>query len=423
MKLLRPLLKRAITMPLLPVVLFVAMAAHFSWVASGTPVNTPWDQPAASLAEQIATILGPGQAHLTLHNLSTIPSQDLPAIRSQLEQDLRAHGITSSSDEAANLLRITLSENSRERLWIAEIVEGNETRVVMVRFALARQSPPQPASGITLHKQLIVTSREPVLAALETQSGLVTLEPERIRVYAHSPTGWNQPIVFPISQKRPLARDPRGILMASADGLAFEAQVPGAHCDGAYTGVMAGAPWKIDCHESDDPWPIGAPSINAPPLKAFYNATRDYFTGIVAPSRGIDLPAFYSAAWLPHAATTALLINTTDGKLQIVDNGSTAPVAGARDWGSDFAAIQSGCGSGTQIVASGSGSAVQDSLRAYEIPALEATPASAALTVDGSITALWTAPGGKSIVAIVRNSPQQGQPFQYEVDRVTATCN
>ena len=90
---------------------------------------------------------------------------------------------------------------------------------------------------------------------------------------------------------------------------------------------------------------------------------------------------------------------------------------------SDFAAIQSGCGSGTQIVASGSGSAVQDSLRAYEIPALEATPASAALTGDGSITALWTAPGGKSIVAIVRNSPQQGQPFQYEVDRVTATCN
>ena len=31
----------------------------------------PWEQPAAELADQIAAILGPGQAHLTLANLSS----------------------------------------------------------------------------------------------------------------------------------------------------------------------------------------------------------------------------------------------------------------------------------------------------------------------------------------------------------------
>jgi hypothetical protein len=93
-------------------------------------------------------------------------------------------------------------------------------------------------------------------------------------------------------------------------------------------------------------------------------------------------------------------------------------VSGARDWGSDFAALQSGCGAGTQIIASGSGEAVSDSLRAYELPALEAVPVSAALVMDGSVTAIWSAPDGKSVFAVVRNATNQ-----YEVDRVTASCN
>ena len=70
-------------------------------------------------------------------------------------------------------------------------------------------------------------------------------------------------------------------------------------------------------------------------------------------------------------------------------------VAGTRDWGSDFAVMHSGCGAGTQVIASSSGEATSDSLRAYEIPALEAIPASAPLAMDGTVTALWTAPDGK----------------------------
>ena len=42
---------------------------------------SPWEKPAADLAEQIASILGPGQAHLTIRNLSTIPNDEIPAIR------------------------------------------------------------------------------------------------------------------------------------------------------------------------------------------------------------------------------------------------------------------------------------------------------------------------------------------------------
>jgi hypothetical protein len=38
--------------------------------------------------------------------------------------------------------------------------------------------------------------------------------------------------------------------------------------------------------------------------------------------------------------------------------------------------------------------------------------------MDGTVTALWTAPDGKSIYAVVRSTADE-----YEVDRVTASCN
>jgi hypothetical protein len=159
--------------------------------------------------------------------------------------------------------------------------------------------------------------------------------------------------------------------------------------------------------------------ISVTPFKAFYNAARNYFTGVVNFSPGIDLPPFYSAAQLVRSASDApMLIEGIDGKVQILDNAVLKPVTGTRDWGSDFAALQSGCGAGTQIVASGSGEALGDSLRAYELPAQEAIPASAPLAMDGTVTAMWSAPDGKSLFAVVRNAADQ-----YEVDRVSASCN
>jgi hypothetical protein len=158
---------------------------------------------------------------------------------------------------------------------------------------------------------------------------------------------------------------------------------------------------------------------SATPLKAFYNSASNYFTGVVTPGIGVDLPPFYTAGLIPRAAGGAgLLISAIDGNVQLIENGATRPVAGTRNWGSDFVVMRSGCGAGTQIIASSSGEAANDSLRAFEIPALEALPTSNSLTMNGTVTALWTAQDGKSAFAVVRN-----MAGEYEVDRVTALCN
>ena len=153
-------------------------------------------------------------------------------------------------------------------------------------------------------------------------------------------------------------------------------------------------------------------------IKAFYNAARNYFTGVITPSLGVDLPPFYASALLQRANGAAVLIGGIDGKVQVIDGGSPKAVSGTRDWGSDFAVLKSGCGSGAQVIASGSGEAAADSLRAYELPAQEAIPASAPLSMNGTVMALWAAPDGRSLLAAVRSAAGD-----YEVDRVTALCN
>lgn len=391
---------------------------------------SPWEQPAAALAAQIADLLGPGQARLAIRDQSSVPVDEIPAIRKLLEQDLKTHGVTASGAESANVIRVTLSENARERLWVAEVIQGSETRVAMVRLdAGAPSAAVQAKSGLVLRKDVVIQSETQLVAALEYSGWLVTVEPDKIVLHGKSSDNWREQRRLGIAHKRPLTRDPRGMILPNHDQgeNGFEVLVAALHCGGIYGINDPGGQWPASCNDSDDPWPIAQIPATAgaadatqgsTSIKAFYNAARNYFTGVVTPSVGVDLPPFYSAVALPRPAGAALLIGGIDGKVQIAENGALKPVSGTRDWGSDFAVLHSGCGAGDQVIASGSGEAVSDSLRAYELPALEAVAASAPLAMDGTVTALWAAPDGKSVMAVVRHADGE-----YEVDRVTALCD
>jgi len=395
-----------------------------------------WEKPAAELADQIAAILGPGQAHLTIRNLSTIPTDEIPTIRRLLTQDLKAHGVVMAGAESANTIRVTLSESARERMLVAEVGEGTQSQVAVVDLGPIATQTATTQERMELHKEIdlsavalangtTLSSDDPVMALVEAGARLFVLRKDSVMVFARNADhGRTVEASLALDLKRPMPRDARGVLIAAADGNGFTAFIPGTECSGAFsppaeTAALPHNGWTVNCHASDDPWPIAVDASGAPQLKAFYNSARDYFTGVVSPSVGVDLPPFYAAAMLPRSAgNAALLISGIDGKVTMAENGALKVVTGMRDWGSDFAVLRSGCGAGVQVIASSSGEATSDSLRAYELPALEAVPASAPLAIDGTVTALWTAPDGKSVLAVVRNAANQ-----YEVDRVTALCN
>lgn len=384
--------------------------------------SAAWRPPAVSLSAQIAAILGPGPAALTIRNQSSIPADQLPAIRRAMEDALKSHGVTAGGADSANSIRITLSENARERLWVAEMVEGNETRVAMVELAAPATAAAKSAGVVVLRRQALVTVNEPVLAAAETPTALLLLEPRQVLLYTKPQGAWQLQQRSPTGSTRAVGRDARGAL-AAVDAR-FEAWLPGVHCTGSFADSQDAM--KLECRDTDDPWAIAAPPTDAAdagnakpaPLRAFYNAARNSFTGVVTPGAGVDLPPFLALAILPSPAGMPLLIGGVDGKVQIADGSALHAVSGTRDWGSDFALLQSGCGAGAQVVVSGSGDAAIDSLRAYELPRYEAIPASEALSVDGTVMQMSAEADGKSILAVVRHANQT-----YEVDRVTALCN
>jgi hypothetical protein len=394
---------------------------------SQTRAPGPWDQPAADLARQVAALAGPGPARLVIHDNSSLAPGEIPAIRLLLERDLRTFGVVAGSSDSATTIRVTLSQNAQGGLWVAEVLEGTESRVAMEPVTLGASAPPAASAAITLRRTLLVTEPDPILDAAVLAGRLIVLEPDRILIYPGGPaargnpgdTGVSEAQIFSIEHSRPFPRDVRGRIFAGQDHL-FEAYLPGVAC----VGSNASGPIAVTCSDSDDPWPITATQ------RAFYSAMRNYFTGILAPGFGMDFAPFYTAADLPRPTGSAVLLNPVRGGALLMEGASAQPVNATGDWGSDFAVIRSGCGSGAQVLVSGSGAATTgDLLRAFEISGSEAITVSAPLPIDGAITAVSPASDAASdttsgaaasgATIIVRRDA----PVRYEASHVAALCN
>jgi hypothetical protein len=402
--------------------------------------NSRWNEQAAELARRIADVLGPASAHLTIQNLSSISNDSVPAIRRLLEEGLKADGVAITNGDSANLLRVTLSENARGGLWVAEIVQGNQTRVVMATVNEAPASSLPATQKVMLHIQPIVKASDlqskvggqrdfgvsPILAAAQINNALVVLTSTRVSVLQSTTAGWLELAHADIGAAHAASRDPRGVVVPLTDGNSFEAYAPGVACTGTFDAAAAASStgsWSAHCHSSDDPWPLVRSAAESW-TKAFYNSGRNYFTGVIAPALGVELPPFYTAALLANrAAGSALLIGGVDGKVILVENSQIKPVTGTRDWGSDFAVVNSSCAAGAQVIVSSSGEGAADSLRSYEMPAQEAVAVSEPLMLGGTAMALWPAADGKSAITLVRKALEQGHGFDYEVDRVSQSCN
>jgi hypothetical protein len=184
-----------------------------------------------------------------------------------------------------------------------------------------------------------------------------------------------------------MPRDPRGRLLIERDS--FRAFLPGTICTGSLS------PATMSCGESNAPWPLDGVAAELAP-------GRNYFTN---PRLG----SFFSVASLPQVQLVAGL----DGDVRIYDN-ALGQVTAYSGWGSDIAAIESGC---IQILATRPGDAGEsDSVQAYEAPGRSAGDPS---TFPGPIVALWRSPRKGEAVAVVRTS----ETGRYAAYSLAVTCD
>ena len=342
-----------------------------------------------------------------------------------------------AGDESANAILITLSENLRNQVWIAEIVQGNASRTVLVLAGSIETESKQGQASVLLQTSRLIStpsrsspeggvaSGSSVLAVKADDAGAVMLQADRVSFYSAIGSGLSLMQAQPVPHMQTIPRDARGQLVLDMDGIRFSAYLPGIACEGTRPS-RNGIESTIHCKASDDPWPLaGSASNDRATLEvgkvAFYNGSRNFYTGVIKPSLNFELPRFYDAAELPRANGEVLLVSETTGAVELIEGMARRSISGVRDWGSDFAVLHTQCGVDSVVLVSSSGEAVRDSLRAYSIPAQEAIAASAPLAVDGTVTAI-TSLTPVSAAVVVRKQDTTGS-YHDEVLRVSTLCN
>ena len=378
---------------------------------------------ARQLAHKIATTAGPGAFALEVTNRSSLDDKSVREVRSALEAQLRVEGVsTAKAEQAMGTVEVILSESLREYVWTAAIMIGSdEKKVALISFPRSSTGAGTPfaaALPIVLKTTLLFAQEQPMLdvALIEMPGGsrLLVLNDGTVAIYHHreaNPAGsWELETSLSITQSRIFPRDLRGRLLLRRDHL-FDVYLPGTFCRSSSV-----APLTLACNDTDDPWPL---TQDDGTVRAFFAASRNFFTGALSPGIGkvSNVPSFYSAAALPRSNYTLWILTAVDGSLHLVD-GMTDQLIRGRQWGSDLAAVHSGCGTGRQLLASESGDTERDGLRAFEVPDRDPVAVSSAVDFDGRVVALWPESGGNGAAAILK---RKGTRW-YEAYRVSISC-
>lgn len=381
-----------------------------------TAYGADWSTPAHQLANKISALTGPGAVSFELINRSSLPRADSDAIQNALRAQLSAAGLRFvSADQAAATVQVTLSENVQSYVWIAQVQQGtNQPAVEIVTITKAEPSTPIHEPAVLLIRKIQLWSQEePILDVGVIDSSpphIIVLDPEKISMYGLQSGRWQQEQSFPLPHNRAWPRDLRGRLVLRKDHL-FDAYLPGMFCS-----TTAGSPVSLMCRQSDDPWPLTSELHN---LNAFFSPTRNFFTGALAPGIGQEktVPAFFTAAPVPKDKYVLWLFAGTDGTLREVDGMSVQSLS-RTGWGSDIATVNTNCGSGMQVLATGStDGTVPDSVQAFEFPDRDPVGVSQPLEFDGTVTALWSEVSGGAVL-VTRNR----RTNRYEAFRLALTC-
>jgi hypothetical protein len=315
---------------------------------------------AAQLAARTSSLLPRHPTvSLEMQNLTPLPAAEWSSFHSLLQNELHKVGLEITGTQPEARVRVTLSEDTRGLLFVAEVFIGDTRQIAMLPWNRPSSARAKPRVSIT--NRILWAQSEPILDVLmvDSDSEMLVLGTTKVTSYRSTGDKWTPSATASLLLPRPLPRDPRGRLEATAGG--FEAFLPVATCTGAWNPEL-----KLTCASSIANW-----------------------------------PGTFGTRWVADR-------NVLEGD---------APTPSFEGWGSDWASIADPCGAGTVVIAS-SPNTEHDSVRAYLIQDGQASPASDALQLPGPVTALWPAESTRQATLVVHNL----QTGEYEASRLGLAC-
>ncbi len=325
---------------------------------------------ARQLAHTIAATTGPGAFAIKVTNRSSLDDKSVREVRTTLETQLRAEGVQAAkAEQSIGSIEVVLSESLREYVWTAEIITGSDQKNVAL-VSLPRPATETPFAAmlpLIVKKELLFAQEQPILdvAVVDIVGGSrlivlneIALNNASVAVYhrqnSDSPGRWELEVSLPIVHAHIFPRDLRGRLLLRRDHL-FDVYLPGTFCRSS-----AVAPLTLTCNDSSDSsrdslWPLTSTDDG---VQAHFAAARNFFTGSLSPGIGENFQCS-SVFILPpnfrdRTTNSGRSLRRTDRS--ILWMGMTDQLIRGTKWGSEIAAVHSGCGSGTQLLVSESGS-------------------------------------------------------------------
>jgi hypothetical protein len=340
----------------------------FSWLAMGETL----EDGARAMARSTLIHLSPSERpHATIHNLTPLGNVEVSRVQAAFERVLWRNVRSEKIVEVT----LTISDNVKGYLLVAEIFHGDERAVEMRSVPREPAVAPAPA-GITIAKKLLWEQSAPILDLVLVAGFMLVLDTAGVSRYERREGVWDRVGVLPVASS---VRDPRGKL--DLEGDSFTVQLPGTTCRGTWNPSVS-----LHCD---------AGSM----LTAGRNTLET-----------ADLPAHFSEA----RTKDVLLLAELDGRTHVYDS-SGKSVAAFEGWGTDFAAIQNGCAANRIAATSPSYGDSSDSIALYEVVNNAPVRLSDPSELPGPVTALWPVRDGA--LAVVRNvSTRRYEAYSIAVD-------
>jgi len=371
--------------------------------------QSPWQAAVGDLVQQVLSRMGsPSAVSLSFANLSSLTANEQSTIKQTIMTDFRNAGVRLlKADSGPAGVEITFSEDWQSYVWVAEVKQGQGSQVVVKIVPREQKASPSRTNSFSIKKNLIWQQENTMLDFYSDGQNLIVLEPDQLALYGNDSGQWRLKQLLAIPHDSPWPRDLRGRLQLS--GFQITAFLPGTLCAGTTT------PPNLQCRSSDDPW-----LIDPNWLAAFFSPARNFFTGVLAGRPAGETVAFFSGASTQVGNSRQWVFAGTDGRARIFLNELSATPIMVNDWGSNLAAVQSGCGGGWQILATAPGDLNRpDSLQAFEIEGRHDEAVSSVVDLDGPVMALWPGDSPQTVHGVV----QSLTTGKFEAWSMSVTCN
>lgn len=392
----RPRPARAIVHP------FLALCLLFSLFAAGTHADGLEDG-ARTLARKVSISARATSVDCQFQNLANLGSNAFARFVAAFQAELLRRSVKLEASDASVNLVVSVSRGSSEFIGVAQILRKENPETVMESLGSVNSIvAPEPAFSLILRREFLFSDDRPILDVLLNQDGkhAEALGSDDLSAYELQGDDWVLTGSDQLPIQQPPQRDGRGFLFAGIDSQA--AYLPGELCT---LSALDKKGWN--CVPSADPMPVRTVS-------------SDLMAGKI-------LGAWISAAQFETGGKPRLIVTGQDGLARLYED-AAQPVAFFPDWGSQVASIYSGCGSGWQLLVTGTGDWTQpDKIQAVDLADSRPQTVSDPMEFPGPILALHTqgprtsdnAPSNARAVAVDRNL----QTGRYEAYLLSIACS